>query len=278
MIRPLMFLSALTLGSAALAAPTPLTVTAAAGGYTAPASVRAGSVHVTFRNSGKMPVDLAFFRLKAGVTMAQFQAAATAVATNAAKDASWKLNQIVEVPGGVGDVPPGASGDVTITLMPGTYVMASLDADEKTHKTALSMGFMKTITVTGPALSGAPAKADYTVTMVDYRFELPQNVVAGAHTWHVVNTGKEPHFALVAKMMPGKTLKDVMAAFMSSDQSGPPPVDFEHAVFAQVLTTGHAEDVTWNLTPGHYAVVCFVATKDGTEHARMGMLQEFVVK
>ncbi|THF84303.1 hypothetical protein E7T09_20000 [Deinococcus sp. KSM4-11] len=276
MNRRLLVLSALSLGSA-VAAPTPLTVTATASGYRAPATVAAGAVTVTFKNSGKIPVDLAFFRLKPGVTDAQFQAAATAVATQSAKDASWKLNQMVEVAGGVGDVPPGQSGAATITLVPGKYLLASLDADEKTHKTALSMGFLKTITVTGSAMGSAPA-ADYKINMVDYRFELPTNATAGRHTWQVMNSGKEPHFALVAKLMPGKTLKDAMAALMSQSQSGPPPMDFEHAVFAQVLTTGHAETVTWNLSKGSYVVVCFVATKDGTEHARMGMLQQLDVK
>jgi hypothetical protein len=98
------------------------------------------------------------------------------------------------------------------------------------------------------------------------------------HTWHITNTGKEPHFALLAKLMPGKTFKDAMTTLMSQDQKGPPPVDFQHSVYAQVMTTGQGEDVTWNLAAGHYVVVCFVASKNGVPHAQMGMAQELVVK
>jgi len=262
----------------ASAAPTPLTVTATATGYAAPASVQAGFVRIHFLNSGTMPVDLGFFRLRPGVTEAQFKVAATAVASNSAKDASDRLNQMVEVVGGVGDVQPGKSDSATVQLTPGTYLLASLDADDQTHATALSKGFLKSITVTGPVLNNAPDTADYTIKMVDYRFELPGNAAAGTHTWHVMNAGKEPHFALLAKLLPGKTFTDAMTALMSSDQQGPPPVDFQHSVFAQVLTTGHAEDVSWNLEAGHYVVVCFVTSKDGVPHAQMGMAQELVVK
>ena len=270
-------LLSLALGTAS-AAPINLTVKATSAGYDAPASVQAGYVTVTFKNSGKMPVDLGFFRLKPGVTQAQFQAAGTAVATNSAKDASYQLNQLVEVLGGVGDVQPGKSDSVTVQLAPGQYYLASLDANDQTHQTALSQGYLKAITVTGPALSNAPGKADYAINMVDYKFELPSDVAAGQHTWHITNSGQEPHFALLAKLMPGKTFDDAMAALMSQDQSGPPPVDFEHSVYAQVLTTGHAEDVNWNLEAGHYVVVCFVSSKDGVPHAQMGMAQELVVK
>ncbi|GMA15422.1 hypothetical protein E5F05_00385 (plasmid) [Deinococcus metallilatus] len=267
----------LALGTAS-AAPTVLNLTATGQGYAGPATVQAGYVQVNLQNTSGMPVDVGVFRLKPGVTEAQFRAAGTAVATMAAKDADYNLGQMVDVLGGVGDVQPGKSDSAVLHLPPGTYILASLDADEATHKTALSLGYEKPLTVTGPELSNAPAGADYTVNMVDYRFVLPTNVTAGPHTWHVMNSGQEPHFALLARLLPGKTMQDVMNAIMSSDQSGPPPVDFEHSVFAQVLTTGQAEDVTWNLTPGQYAVVCFVASKNGMEHARMGMLQELTVK
>ncbi|MGY2897154.1 hypothetical protein [Deinococcus sp. UYEF24] len=264
--------------SSALATPTPLRVTATDKGYAAPTRLQAGYVTVTFKNSGKMPVDLGFFRLKPGVTEAHFRAAGTAVATSSVKDASFRLNQLVDAVGGVGDQQPGRSDSATLHLLPETYLMASLDADEKTHKTALSMGYLKAITVTGPEVSNAPAAADYTIKMVDYRFELPTNAAAGVHTWQVSNAGEEPHFALLAKILPGKTMKDVIAALMSNDQSAPPPVDFQHSSYAQVVTAGQTETVRRNLSKGSYAVVCFVMSEDGVPHAVMGMAQELVVK
>lgn len=262
----------------AVAAPTPLKLAATGSGYSGPATVQAGYVQVQFSNASKLPVDVGVFRLKAGVTEAQFRAAATAVATQSSPDASFKLAQLVDLVGGVGDVQPGQADSAVIHLTPGQYHLASLDADETTHKTALSLGYDQLLSVTGPELSNAPAPADYTVEMVDFRFQMPSQVTAGKHTWHVVNTGQEPHFTLLARILPDKTFADVKTALMGHDQSGPPPVDFEHSVMAQALTGGQAEDVSWNLPAGHYAVVCFIPTKDGTEHFQMGMLQELVVK
>lgn len=262
----------------AAAAPTPLELTATGSGYSGPATVQAGYVQLQLSNASKLPVDVGVFRLKPGVTEAQFQAAATAVATQSAPDASIRLAGLVDLVGGVSDVQPGQAGSAALHLEPGQYHLASLDADEETHQTALSLGYDRLLSVTGPELSNAPEPADYTVEMVDYRFKLPAQVTAGEHRWHIVNTGKEPHFTLLARILPGQTFDDVKKALMGQDQSGPPPVDFEHAVMAQVLTGGQSEDVSWNLPAGHYAVVCFVPSKDGVEHSQMGMLQELVVK
>ncbi|GGR06409.1 hypothetical protein [Deinococcus ruber] len=277
LVYPLYPLGALLLGSA-LAAPTALPVSATGHGYDAPTRVQAGYVQLRFSNASKMPVDIGIFRLKPGVTDAQFRTVGAQVATNAAKDATDRLNHMVDALGGVGDVQPGNSDSATLYLTPGRYVLASLDADDTTHKTALSMGYFREINVRGPALKNAPAAADYRIRMVDYRFELPQGVRAGTHTWRVLNSGQEPHFALLARLLPGKTFKDAMASLMKNDQQGPPPVDFEHSVYAQVLTHGQSEDVSWNLSAGHYVVVCFVDNKQGVPHALMGMAQELVVR
>lgn len=267
----------LALGSAA-STPTALNVSAGGHGYDAPASVQAGYVTLTLSNRSRLPVDIGFFRLKPGASEAQFRKLGTKVATQSARDADYRLAAVVDAVGGVGDVQPGKSSAATFQLRPGRYILASLDADDKTKKTAMSQGYYRYLTVTGPALSNAPASADYTINMVDYRFQLPGNVTAGRHTFHITNTGREAHFTLLARLLPGKTMQDVMKAMSSKDQSAPPPVDFAHSSFAQVITSGQAEDVTWNLDAGSYVAVCFVADRRGVPHAQMGMMQELVVR
>ena len=271
-------LSLTALLSSALAAPTVLSITATGKGYAAPASVQAGYVQVNLKNSSKAAVDIGFFRLKPGVTLAQFRAVGIAVATEAAKDAGDRLNQLVEMAGGVRNVAPGTSNSVTLHLRPGKYVLASLTADDTTHKTAISDGYLGSLTVTGPALNNPPPAADYRINMVDYRFVLPTHVMAGTHTWHILNSGKELHYALLAKLLPGKTMKDAMKSLMGRDQSAPPPVDFQHSTYSEPVTKGQAEDVTWTLGAGDYVVVCFIMNKNGVPHAQMGMAQELVVK
>ena len=258
------------------ATPTPFNLTATGTGYSGPNTVQAGYVEVQLTNASKMPVDAAFFRLKPGVTEAQFKAAASAALRNASKDATYRLGQMVDIPGGTATATPGGRTSAVVHLTPGRYLLSSSGSDEATHRSYMSMGYYKAITVIGPELNNAPAPADYTAKMLDFRFELPASVAAGKHTWHLTNAGKEIHFMLVAKLLPGKTVKDVMAAMMSNDAE--PPVDFQHAQESQALTAGQAQDFSLNLSAGHYAVVCFVSSKGGTEHAAMGMLQELVVK
>ncbi len=260
---------ALSLGAAA-AAPTALNLTATGTGYDGPDHVQAGYVQVNLNNASKVEAGVDLFRLKPGVTEAQFKAALTAVALESAKDADAQLNQLVEAVGGA-DAQPGQTNSVTVHLLPGMYYLSTTNADDDTHVTALSQGYYRALTVTGPELSNAPDAADYTLDMLDYHFALPADVTAGTHTWHITNSGAEPHFALVAKLMPGKTMDDVMKAL--SDPSAPPPVDFSQSVEAAVITTSQAEDVTWNLAAGDYVVVCFVQDKNGVSHAMLGMAQ-----
>ena len=258
------------------AAPTPFNLTATSTGYSGPSTVQAGYVAVQLTNTSKIPVDAAFFRLKPGVTETKFRAAVSAALLNTSKDATYRLGQMVDIPGGAATATPGGRTSAVVHLTPGRYLLSSSGSDEATHKSFMSMGYYKVITVSGPEVSNAPARADYTAKMLDFRFELPTSVVAGKHTWHLTNAGKEIHFMLVAKLLPGKTVKDVMAAMMSKNAE--PPVDFQHAQESQALTAGQAQDLSLDLSAGTYAVVCFVSSKDGTEHAAMGMLQELVVR
>ena len=258
------------------ATPTPFNLTATSTGYSGPSTVQAGYVAVDLSNTSKMPVDAAFFRLRPGVSEAQFRAALSATALHSVKNADYKLAQMADVLGGPGTTGPGGHASAVVHLTPGRYLLSSGSSDFGGHNSLMSLGYYKAVTVTGPELNNAPSMADYTSKMLDFRFELPASVAAGTHTWHLSNEGKEAHFMLVAKLLPGKTIKDVMAAMMSS--TGPPPVDFQHAQGSQALTAGQAQNFSLDLSTGHYAVVCFIGSKDGTEHAAMGMLQELVVQ
>ena len=272
-------LLALALGSAS-AAPTVLSLTATGKGYAGPKAVQAGHVQVNLKNASKSVVDIGFFRLRPGVTDAQFKAALLPVllSTNKAKDSDYHLSKIADVLGGTVNALPGGSASAVVHLTPGRYIIASTFIDEATHKAALMNGYFQPLTVTGPLLSNPPKPADYALKMVDYRFELPASVTPGTHTWYLSNAGQELHFALFAKLLPGKTLKDVMAAMMGGPEVGPPPMDFEHAIFSPALTSGQAQNLSLNLSAGTYAVMCFVKSKNGVEHAQMGMLQELRVK
>lgn len=266
----------LALGSAALAAPTQLNLTASKSGYGGPTSVAAGLTNVTLHNTAAMPIGAQLFKLRPGVTSAQVLRAIDYTLTQHKPDGDAKLAALIEAYGGPADTAPGTTSAAEVVLTPGEYLVVSMGSDDATHKTYPSMGYRQDLTVTGSAGATALPKADYTARLVDYRFEMPNQVKAGTHSWNVVNAGQEPHFMFLAKIKPGKTMQDVMAAMQS--QKGEPPVDFQHATGTQALTTGRANVVSLNLTPGRYFVACFITSpKTGKDHAAMGMVKELTV-
>lgn len=131
-----------------------------------------------------------------------------------------------------------------------------------------------TVTAAGPK-AGSVA-----VTGKDYAFEVPATVEGGLVEFSFTNSGKEPHFAGLAKVADGKTFDDVKAALTAppsdTPPSGPPP--FEE--FAGVGTTnpGLKGNATFNLPAGSYTLFCTLPAPDGIPHANKGMITPVTVK
>ena len=54
-----------------------------------------------------------------------------------------------------------------------------------------------------------------TITAGDYGFEAPDTIKGGTVEINFTNNGKEPHFAGLARVAPGKTVDDVRAALVA---------------------------------------------------------------
>lgn len=114
-----------------------------------------------------------------------------------------------------------------MTLRPGTYVVY---ADGITD-TGLSMTpeYITTLAVTPSDHSTKPPTPDYTIKMVDHAFAFPADIEEGKHLFRVENIGHQDHMMFVSKLLPGKTLTDVMA--MLEDENSDSTTVMEEGAF-----------------------------------------------
>jgi hypothetical protein len=112
------------------------------------------------------------------------------------------------------------------------------------------------------------------VTLSDYKFDLSQPMTSGTHTIKVESTAGQPHELVLFRMDAGRSAKDLLG-WMPKMQ-GPPP---GHALGGVTpMEAGHAVYFTVNLTPGKYALFCFLPDAgDGKPHFVHGMMQSIDV-
>jgi hypothetical protein len=113
-----------------------------------------------------------------------------------------------------------------------------------------------------------------TVVANDFAFEAPTEVPAGLTRFVLKGQGKEIHHATIAKLEEGKTVADLMTAFKTP---GPPPSWMKLVGGPNVPDPGAEANATVELTPGNYALICFVDTPDKVPHFAKGMVHGFTV-
>lgn len=173
--------------------------------------------------------------------------------------------------GGVGDTAPGQTSEATFRLPAGHYFYFCTDDTNGTKHAGA--GMFGELDVTGDNGAALPTPTAH-VNALEYKFET-SGLKAGDNLVEFKNTGAQLHMVLAAPIVPGKTLADVKTAMSANDQSAPPPIDFEKAVSAEVVDPGESVFVHWNLSPGKYAMLCFMNDHTGgPPHFTMGMLQE----
>jgi hypothetical protein len=123
--------------------------------------------------------------------------------------------------------------------------------------------------------AAAPATpATVTVTATDFKFDVPAQIPAGVVNLRLINRGKELHQAQLLRLEDGKTMADFAQAMKSN---GPPPPWVKFVGGGNAIAPGQeGETLAW-LTPGQYAMVCFIPSADGTPHVMKGMAHPFEV-
>jgi len=234
--------------------------------FDAPDTVTAGWTTFHLVNDGPSLHHVSLVRIDSGKTVADFEAAMK----KPGPPPAWMVEA-----GGPNAPSPGGSIDASLNLAPGTYMIVCF-VDIPDGVPHFMKGMTHPLTVLpATATAGAEPTADMTVELADYSFVPPATITSGKHTFKVVNKGPQVHELELIRLAPGKTVKDVAAWIAKAD--GPPPAEALGGISG--MHSGMTEYFTADLTPGNYAMLCFIPdAKDNKPHLAHGMVKEFAVK
>jgi hypothetical protein len=234
-------------------------------GFDGPSEIPGGLVTLRLDNKGREPHHMTVVRLDAGKTLDDLR-----TALMAEQELGW-MHWVA----GPGPFMSNEHGAVTTTLEPGNYVLLCFVPDAEGHP-HFALGMMKELTVKGTGPGGDLPEPDLTITLDDFHFKLSGQPKAGAQTVRIVKNGAQPHEAVLAKLDDGATPMDFIQAF-GPNATGPPPGTFPPGGISQ-MDPGQTATVEWDLAPGRYVLICFVADPGShAPHFALGMLHEFTV-
>jgi hypothetical protein len=135
------------------------------------------------------------------------------------------------------------------------------------------------------ACSGGDTKTDQTAaapvapnvvtfTALDYMFEGPAEIPAGPTTIKLHSTGAQIHHLVMVKLGEGKTVDSLTKALANP---GPPPAWATFTGGPNAPAPGGTSNVTLNLEPGNYAMICFVDIPEHKPHFTRGMFRALTV-
>jgi plastocyanin len=241
--------------------------------FDVPSDIKGGAVRVELDNKGKELHDLQFVKASPGHTLDELL---KTVDSEESSTPEW-----IAKGGGVGTTAPGTKDAATVVLEPGSYwyFCTESSGDDANSISHAANGMAGELEV-GPDTGATLPDTDASITASEYKVDV-SGVKAGENTFTFENAGKQLHHVIAAPIAEGKTIDDVKTAFASEGEpSGPPPIDFEHALATAVVGPGQSEVATWDLKPGRYAMFCFMTDYNtpGPPHVAKGMLQELDVK
>lgn len=228
--------------------------------------LEAGLVTLRLTNDGQEAHHAQLARLNDGVTVDQLLATL--------QEDEIAAFGLMTFTGGPGAIDPGQVTEVTVDLAPGQYVVMCFipGADGVPH---LAKGMIGTFEVSGTQSAAAEPKADQTIKVRDFMFEMPVEFKAGVHTWQIVNDGPQPHEITLLRLAEGKTLEDAGAWFAAPN--GPPPYALVGGF--QAFMPGATGWLTVDLKPGDYVALCAIPdSATGKPHMDLGMLMPFKVQ
>ena len=239
--------------------------------FDAPAQVSAGLTTLHMMNQGKEAHQAGLIKLGEGKTFEDLTAAMKAMKPNTPPP-TW-----VSFVGGPNAAAPGGSSESTQMLEPGNYALICFipSSDGVPHAMkGMMRGLVVAPSSAAPAAEPTPTS---TITLSDYKFDMPQPMKSGANIVRVENVADQPHEAVLFKIAPGKTVKDFEAWLPQSDKTPMPPAIPMGGVVS--LSKGQHAFFNASLDAGDYVLVCFLGdAKDGKPHFAHGMVQSFKIQ
>lgn len=250
-------------------APPVATFTATEFAFSGPDTLAAGPTTFHLASAGAELHHITLVRFDEGHTLEEFLAA-----MQAGPPPDW-----AHFMGGPNPPAPGASTETTVVLSPGSWAMLCFvpSPDGVPH---VAKGMSKAFTVVPTDTPAQEPTAHIVMTLRDYDFDLSTPLTAGTHTFRVENTAAQDHEIFLVRLDEGRTVQDVAAfvgAMEAGTASGPPPGVPMGGVAS--MAPGQRNWFTATLTPGEYAMLCFVPdVSDGRPHMLHGMMRQFTVQ
>ncbi len=231
-------------------------------GYDMPARFPAGLIHLRLVNQGPDIHE---------AMVIHFNAAGSAAGYVDSVRADVDFPAFAEDLGGAALTAAGDSSDSYMRLVPGHYAIVCWKGDH------LSRGMARDFVV-GADSTGSEAlpRADLTILMTEYGYQLSGPMVAGRRLIKVENRGIQAHEADIIRLSPGKTSRDYVE-WLDAGEPGQPPA--EMAGGAGDFVPGRTVWMEVNLSPGRYVIICQVPDAgDRKPHYAHGMVMEFEVQ
>lgn len=234
--------------------------------FEGPEELPGGVVEIRLANDGDSPHNLQLIRVDGGRSAAAASVELQKAITNTAV-ADW-----FHAGGGVPAVEPGETGTVTQTLRPDATYYGFDDEIEGGRQEAV-VAFE-----TGDAGAAELPDADATITARDYSFEA-EGLHAGENVVRFDNRGEQWHHVVAHPLGEGG-IDEITGYFQQESPQGAPPIpEDENAVYSTVIEGGAEQNLEMTLAPGRYALLCFVANREGgLPHVALGMAREVEVE
>jgi hypothetical protein len=110
---------------------------------------------------------------------------------------------------------------------------------------------------------------------VDYAYAAPDTLTSGWVTVRMTNRGREPHHGQLLRLNEGTTFEGVATALRQEGEAAVRLTSL--AGGPAVIDPQRTDEVTLDLEPGTYALVCLVPSPDGVSHVTKGMLKRVEV-
>jgi uncharacterized cupredoxin-like copper-binding protein len=233
-----------------------VSITARDYAFDLPSTITGGAVSLAFTNQGKEPHFAGIVRIAAGRSLDDVKTFFSSPPSGPPP---------FEEIGGLATAEPGASGNQTLELEPGSYALfcAIQSPDGVPH---VAKGMLAGFTVT-PGGGALPAAADV-ITAKDFSFSALPRFKAGDNVVKLENSGTQLHEVNLVALETGKTVDDLVA-FLTKPQ-GPPPA---HFLSGAAVRPGAATTTRLTLTRGTtYVLICAIPDQtDGVPHVAKGM-------
>ena len=237
--------------------------------YGGPKTIKSGVTTFRLVNDGKQIHHLTIVKLDKGKSMRDFITAMK----KPGPPPAWMTDV-----GGPNPALPGGSGEATLSLAPGKYVMVCFVPSPGETAPHVAKGMFRGLTVLRKKTGATEPVADATIRLNDYAFDSPSTMAAGHHTFNVINDAAQAHEVVVVELPPGKTITDLGNWVEKSLMAGGPPPGKPLGGMAP-LSTGRSGMFSVDLKPGRYGLICFIPdVKDGKSHFSHGMTKEFTIE